>query len=48
MDDNNVDLIVSSLDRDARSIKMKIKRVVANIETSDVDKVELWTMAGYE
>jgi catechol 2,3-dioxygenase-like lactoylglutathione lyase family enzyme len=34
------DLIVSSLNRDTRNLKMKIKRVVANIETSDVDKAD--------
>ena len=42
MDDNNADLIVSPLNRSTRSLKMEIKRVVANIETSDVDKADIF------
>ena len=34
----DADLIVSPLDRDTSSVKMRINRVVANIETSDVDR----------
>jgi catechol 2,3-dioxygenase-like lactoylglutathione lyase family enzyme len=40
MDDNYTDLIVSLLNRDTKSLKMKIKRVVANIETSDVENAD--------
>ena len=36
----DADLIVSPLDRDASSVKMRINRVVANIETSDVDRAD--------
>jgi lactoylglutathione lyase len=40
MNDNNTDLTVSLLNRDTRSLKMRIKRIVANIETSDIDKAD--------
>jgi catechol 2,3-dioxygenase-like lactoylglutathione lyase family enzyme len=40
MDDNYTDLIVSLLNRDTRSLKVKIKHVVANIETSDVENAD--------
>ena len=36
----DADLIVSPFDRDTSSVKMRINRVVANIETSDVDRAD--------